>query len=95
MVSDNGIGTCLDARTGEAIWQRRLGGNYSASPVAAEGRIYFLNEEGETLVLASGREYKELARNSIGERTLASLAVAGKAIFLRGERNLYRIEKQA
>ena len=92
MVSDNGIGTCLKAKSGEVIWQRRLGGGHSASPIAANGRIYFLNEEGETLVLASGTEYRELARNAIGERTLATLAVSGKAIYLRGEHNLYRIE---
>jgi len=92
MVSDNGIGTCLNAKSGEVIWQRRLGGGFSASPVAADGRVYFLNEEGETLVLPAGHTYRELARNSIGERTLASLAVSGKAIFLRGDRNLYRIE---
>lgn len=95
MVSDNGIGTCLNAKSGEVIWQRRLGGGYSASPVAANDRVYFLNEEGETLVLQSGGPYRELAHNPIGERTLASLAVSGKAIYLRGEKNLYRLENPA
>lgn len=91
-VSDNGIGTCLDARTGELRWQRRLGGNYSASPLAADGRIYFLSEEGEAVVIAPGTEYKELARNQIDERTLASFAVSGSALFLRGDKHLFRIE---
>jgi len=92
MISDNGIATCLDAKSGKQHWQHRIGGNHSASPTAADGRIYFLSEEGECTVLAPGREYRELARNQIGERTLASFAVSGKAIFLRGDRHLYRIE---
>ncbi len=95
MISDNGIGTCLDAKTGSLNWKRRIGGNHSASPVAADGRIYFLSEEGESTVLAPGREYRELVRNTVEERTLASLAISGKAIFLRGDRSLYRIQKSA
>lgn len=92
IVSDNGIGTCLDAKTGEVRWTQRIGGNHSASPLAADGRVYFLSEEGECTVIAPGKGYKELARNAIGERTLASLAVSGKALYLRGERSLYRLE---
>ncbi len=92
MVSDKGIATCLDAATGEEIWQERVGGNYSASPLEADGRIYFLNEHGGTTVIAPGREYKELAKNQVDGRTLASLSVAGKSIFLRTDTHLYRIE---
>jgi outer membrane protein assembly factor BamB len=92
MVSDNGVGTCLDAKTGKMHWQKRIGGNHSASPLAASGAVYFLSEEGEATVIAPGTEYRELARNSIGERTLASFGVVGKAIFLRGDQHLYRIE---
>lgn len=92
MISDNGIATCLDARTGKPHWQHRVGGNHSASPLAADGRIYFQSEEGESTVIAPGDAYKELARNSIDERTLASVAVSGKALYLRGDRNLYRLE---
>ena len=92
MVSDNGVATCLDAKSGKLNWQQRIGGNHSASPVFADGRIYFLSEEGECTVIAPGKEYRELARNAIGERTLASIAVSGKALFLRGDKHLYRIE---
>ena len=92
IVSDNGIGTCLDAKSGEVRWTQRIGGNHSASPLAADGRIYFLSEEGECTVIAPGKSYRELARNAIGERTLASLAVSDKALYLRGERSLYRLE---
>ncbi len=92
MISDNGIATCLDAKSGKQRWQHRIGGNHSASPIAAGGRIYFLSEEGECTVIAPGTEYRELAKNTINEPTLASLAVSGKAIYLRGGQNLYRLE---
>jgi outer membrane protein assembly factor BamB len=92
MVSDNGIGTCLDAKTGAVHWTQRIGGNHSASPLYADGRIYFLSEEGECTVIAPGKEYRELGRNAIGERTLASIAVSGKAFYLRGDQHLYRLE---
>lgn len=92
MVSDNGIATCFDAKTGNVHWQQRIGGNHSASPVFADGRIYFLSEEGESLVIAPGTQFRELARNTVPERTLASLAISGKAIYLRGDKHLYRIE---
>ena len=95
MVSDNGIGTCLDAKTGKSNWQQRIGGNHSASPVFADGRIYLLSEEGECTVIAPGSEFRKLAQNSIGERTLASLGVSGKAMYLRGDRHLYRLEQTA
>lgn len=92
MVSDNGIASCLDAATGKPHWQQRIGGNHSASPLLADGRIYFLSEEGECTVIVPGKQYRELGRSQIGERTLASFAVYGKALFLRGDRHLYRIE---
>ena len=95
VVSDNGIGTCLDARTGEVHWRERLGGNFSASPVYADGRIYFLNEDGGATVIAPGKQYRVLASNQVDGRTLASFAVSGGAMFLRTDTHLYRLEKQA
>jgi outer membrane protein assembly factor BamB len=94
LVSYRGVGTCLNAETGEVHWQERLGGNFSASPLEADGRIYFLNEDGGTTVIAPGREFKELAKNQLDGRTLASLAVAGQAIYLRTDSHLYRIESK-
>ena len=91
LVSDAGIATCLDARSGTVHWQQRLGGNYSASPVAADGRIYFLAEEGVTTVIAPGKEFRRLAQNPLDGATLASMAIAGGSIFIRSDRNLYRI----
>ena len=91
VISDNGIATCLDAKDGTILWQERLGGNYSASPVYADGRIYFLNEEGVATVVAPGRTLRRLAVNRWTDRTLASIGVARGSLFIRTQSNLYRI----
>jgi outer membrane protein assembly factor BamB len=91
VVNDGGIATCLDARTGTVIWQARLGGTYSASPVFADGRIYFLAEQGVTTVIAPGREFRRLAANSLDGGLLASMAVSGGSLFLRTDSHLYRV----
>jgi outer membrane protein assembly factor BamB len=79
--------------TGERLWTTRLGGNYSASPLAADGRIYFTNEAGETTVIADGDTYRELAKNQVEGMTYASFAVDGSALLLRSDTHLYRIEE--
>jgi outer membrane protein assembly factor BamB len=91
LISDNGIASCLDARTGNPYWQVRLGGNHSASPIYADGRIYFLSEEGESIVIAPGKQFKALARNQLDGPTLASMAVSGGSIFVRSQTHLYRL----
>lgn len=91
-VSDSGIATCADAVSGKVHWSERLGGNFSASPILAGGRVYFQNEEGAGFVVQAGTTYQLLASNDLKERTLASPAVEGNALFLRGEKHLFRIE---
>jgi outer membrane protein assembly factor BamB len=92
-VEDNtGVASCLEAATGQAMWRERLGGNYSASPVLADGRLYFCSEEGKVTVLAAGRDFKPLATNQLGDGFMASPAVAGKDLFLRSRSHLYRLE---
>jgi outer membrane protein assembly factor BamB len=91
IVSDIGVISCLDATTGEQYWQERVLGNYSASPVYADGRIYFLSEEGVTTVIAPGKEFRSLATNTIDGWTLASTAIAGGSLFIRSHSHLYRI----
>ena len=91
VVSDTGIATCLDAKTGTRHWRERLRGNYSASPVFADGRIYFQSEEGVTTVIAPGTEYRELAKNELDGVMLATLAVSDGAIYIRSDSRLYRI----
>ena len=92
VVSDTGILTTVDARTGTIHYQQRLGGNYSASPVFADGRIYFQSEEGVTTVIPPGRQFGRLATNRLDGSTLASMAIAGGAIFIRSDSHLYRIQ---
>jgi outer membrane protein assembly factor BamB len=94
LISDNGIASCLDAKTGKTHWQRRLGGNHSASPIYADGRIYFLNEDGESVVIEPAKEFKKLAANRLDGYTLASMAVSGRAIFIRSATHVYRLENR-
>lgn len=91
--NDGGIVSCLDAKTGEVQWSQRVQGNYSASPIFADGRIYVSSEEGKVAVLAPGREFKLLAENKLEDGFMASPAVSGKALFLRTKTHLYRIEE--
>jgi outer membrane protein assembly factor BamB len=94
VVNDAGVASCFDARTGTLHWQERLEGNYSASPLAAEGRIYFQNERGTATVIAAAPTFTKLATNHLEERTLASYAVAENAFFIRTEQHLYRIQQK-
>lgn len=91
-VNDGGIATCLDAKTGDVVWSERLGGNFSASPIYAEGRMYAGNEEGKFYVFEAGRQFKVLSENQFPDGFMASPAVSGKALYLRTKTALYRIE---
>jgi outer membrane protein assembly factor BamB len=91
MATDVGAITVVDAASGARIWQQRVDGVFSASPVAGDGRIYFATESGETIVLRSGRTPEVIARNDIGERIIASPAIAHGQIFLRTDDHLVAI----
>ncbi len=91
-VQDQGVATCLDEKTGEEVWTARLGGNYSASPVAGDGKLYFLSEEGKITVVKPGRKYEMLAENTLPDGFMASPAIAGKSLYLRTRKALYRVE---
>jgi outer membrane protein assembly factor BamB len=91
VVNDAGIATRLDAKTGETVWQQRLPGAHSASPVFADGRVYFLNEAGVTTVVGPEPEFRVLATNRLDAATLASMAVSAGSFFIRSDRHLYRI----
>lgn len=95
VVSDNGIATCFEADSGDQVWQERLQGSFTASPVLVDDRIIITNEAGRTFVLRAGREFEVLAENDLGERTLASPAVSNGKIFLRTEQNLYCLSEAA
>jgi outer membrane protein assembly factor BamB len=91
LVTDEGLGSCWDAKTGTKCWAERLGKHHSASAVAAEGRVYFTDDDGVTFVVRAGSEFELLARNSIGERSFASPAFSDGDVFLRGEKSLFCI----
>jgi outer membrane protein assembly factor BamB len=95
VATDGGIVSCLDARSGALHWQQRLGAGVSASPVFADGRIYFLDEEGTTTVILPGTAFQHVATNAIGEPALASMAVANGSFFIRTASQLYRISSPA
>jgi len=90
-VSDSGIATCLDAKTGRQHWQERIGSDCSASPVYGDGKIYLQTEQGVGVVIKADKNFQKLASNALEERTLASVAIGDGALFIRTEKNLYRI----
>src|SRR5262245_50007591 len=94
VVTDAGIASSVDARTGAIHWQHRLGQGVSASPVLADGRIYFLDEEGRTTVITPGKTFQQVAMNVLDEPSLASMAVASQSFFIRTATHLYRIAAQ-
>jgi outer membrane protein assembly factor BamB len=83
MAGDVGVLSAIDARTGNRVWQERTGGVFTASPVAADGKIYLLSEDGQTIVLAAGPQPRVVARNRLNARQLASPAISGGRIFIR------------
>jgi outer membrane protein assembly factor BamB len=94
VVSDEGLASCLEAKTGAVHWSERLDGGFSASPLLADGKVYFQNEEGTGFVVKASTKFELLATNEMKEKTLASYAAADGAIFLRTAERLYRIEKR-
>jgi outer membrane protein assembly factor BamB len=92
MISDLGVASCLDAKTGKVHWQERIGGAFSASPLHCDGKIYFQSEEGVGVVINAGKKFDLVAKNNIGERTLASAAAVDGVLFIRTEKHLYCIQ---
>ncbi|HEU4390888.1 MAG TPA: PQQ-binding-like beta-propeller repeat protein, partial [Blastocatellia bacterium] len=95
MINDSGIASCIDSKTGDLVWQKRLGGEYSASPVYANGRIWFFSEDGKASVIKTGKTFELLAENHLDEGFLASPAIAGRAFYLRTRTHLYKVEDRS
>lgn len=93
-ITDGGVATCMNAETGQLLWQERVGGNFSASPVSAAGRLYFLGDNGETTVIEARPEFKVIAKNSLGENAQASPAISQGRIFLRTANSLFCVEEK-
>jgi outer membrane protein assembly factor BamB len=92
LAAEESFVSCVEADTGKVLWTERIGGRFAASPVYAGGRLYFFNQEGETIVLKPGRSFERLATNALDDGFMASPAVSDGALFLRTKSHLYRIE---
>ena len=91
IVSDAGIASCFDAKTGSRHWMKRMGRRYSASLVTAGEWVYFLSDYGITTVIKPGKTYEEIAINALEEHCFASPAISQGQLFVRGEQHLYCI----
>ncbi len=91
-VDDGGFVTCLDELTGAELYRERLAGNFSSSPMFADGKIYVGNREGAVYVLAPGKEFKQLAKNEVGSGVMATPAAVGRSLFIRTEKALLRFD---
>ena len=95
VVSDTGVATCFDGKTGRTYWRQRLDGRHSASLVSADGLVYFTSDKGETAVVKTGPEFNLIATNRLDENTDASPAISNGQIFIRTWKHLYCISNDA
>lgn len=93
MIGDTGILSCLEAKSGALVWMKRIGGEFSASPIYADGKIYLIDEAGKSTVIRPGREFDLVAESTLDEGALASPAAVDGALFIRTRTHLYRIAK--
>jgi len=93
-VTDQGVLSCANASNGEVIWSKRISGNYSASPMLADGKLYFSSRDGKTTVIRPGREYDEIAVNTLDGQHMASPAIFDESLLLRTNTHLYRIAQK-
>ena len=97
VLNNDGIFDAYDAETGEEIYRKRLepvGSGFSASPIAADGRLYLSNEDGEMLVVAAGREFRLISTNTIGELLMATPALSNGVMYVRSASSLFAIGKR-
>ena len=91
--TDGGVVSCVDKLDGSTVWRQRIGGEFSASLLYAAGRIYLCNQDGMTLVIEPGNQFKLLAENHLESGLMASPVALGNALYLRTKTHLYRIEE--
>ena len=89
MATETGVVSAIDSKTGETVWKERLGGNFSASPVGADGKLYLANEEGEFFVLAADRQFKLISKTTLDEGIKASPVISDGRILMRSSKYLY------
>jgi len=93
MSTDNGIVSAFDAGNGQRLWRERVGGTFSASPIAGDGKVYFVSEGGETIVVKAGRTFEIVSRNKLDGHFVASPAASGGRVFLRADDRVFAVGK--
>ena len=91
VLADNGVLSSYDAKTGEVIYQQRLPTSFSASPVAADGKLYLASEDGDVFVVKAGRQYELLSKNAMGQPLMATPALTQGMLIVRGDKAIYAI----
>jgi hypothetical protein len=96
LVNNNGVLAAYEAKTGNRVYQQRVGpgGAFTASPIAAAGKLYIATEEGDVYVVKAGPQFELLAKNSVGEPVLATPALSGDLLIIRGAKHLFAIASQ-
>src|SRR5690606_30937937 len=94
LVSNRGIASAVDVKTEKRLWLERLGGNFAASPITDRRHIYFFGCDGRTHVVSMQKDPEVVAVNDVGGKLWACPAVSGRAMFLRTDTALYRIEER-
>jgi outer membrane protein assembly factor BamB/ankyrin repeat protein len=93
--SNAGVVTCYEAKTGKVVYRERIGGeSYTASPVAADGRLYFISEQGQVRVVKAGAEFELLAVNDLDDVCMAPPAISGVTLFVRSQRFLFALGRK-
>jgi outer membrane protein assembly factor BamB len=92
-VTDDGIARCIDVPTGHLQWKQRLKGGYKASPLAADGRLYFLSIDGLCTVISASPRFDKLVENKLDDETIASPAISQGRIYIRGKKSLYSVAR--
>jgi outer membrane protein assembly factor BamB len=92
VITDGGVLSCIDREDGNILWSARVGGNYSASPLLADGKIYLCSQEGHVTVVTPSRQgFRKLADNELDGQLMASPVAMDRALFIRSDQNLYCI----
>jgi outer membrane protein assembly factor BamB len=94
-VNDKGLALCYQAQTGKPVWTEHLANGFTASPLLIDGKVFATSEDGEVFVFATGPSYKRLGKNSVGEKVMATPAVANNRLFIRGQEHLFCIGRAA
>jgi outer membrane protein assembly factor BamB len=93
--ADNGVFSAYNAKTGELVYQERIPSSFSASPIAADGKLYLASQDGDVYVVRAGPKFELLATNSMGEPLMATPAISGNNLIIRSERYIYSVQENA